>query len=75
MCYVRVFKKTNYEALSLNNNSVMEEIKKEQNFINSTKRTMAARARLGRTKGDEELQHLLDQAIKKLSLLESKFKR
>lgn len=53
----------------------MEEIKKEQNFINSTKRTMAARARLGRTKGDEELQHSLDQAIKKLSLLESKLKR
>lgn len=53
----------------------MDEIKKEQNFINSTKRTIAARARLGRTKGDDELQRSLEQASKKLSLLESKFKK
>lgn len=53
----------------------MNEIQKEINFINSTKRTMAARARLGRTNGEDELQKSLEQAMKKLSLLESKSKR
>jgi hypothetical protein len=54
--------------------AIIEEIKREQNFINSTKRTIAARSRLSRTKGeiDQELGRSLELSNKRLNMLESK---
>lgn len=52
----------------------MKEIKKEQSFISSTNRTIAARLRLSRTRSeiDQELERSLQLSNKRLAMLESK---
>jgi hypothetical protein len=55
---------------------ILDQIKREQNFIESTERTIAARARLARAKGeiDKELDLSLQRARSTITLLESKLK-
>jgi hypothetical protein len=54
--------------------AIMKEIKKEQSFISSTNRTIAARLRLSRTRGeiDQELERSLQLSNKRLVMLENK---
>jgi hypothetical protein len=55
---------------------ILDQIKREQSFIESTERTIAARARLSRAKGeiDKELDISLERARATIALLESKLK-
>lgn len=56
---------------------LMDQIRREYNFIQSTKRTMSFHARLSRNHGeiDQELNKTLEQATKNLSMLESKLRK
>ncbi|KAI9366221.1 hypothetical protein BD770DRAFT_572 [Pilaira anomala] len=60
-----------------NEDELMDQIRREHNFIQSTKRTMSFHARLSRNHGeiDQELNKTLEQATKNLSLLESKLRK
>lgn len=64
-------------AISDSDALIMKEIRKEQNFINSTKRTIAARARLSRSRCeiDQELERSLELSNKKMIALQSKLEK